>query len=403
MRKHYRGGEVLFIDFAGDTVDVTDRISGEVKPAHIFVAVLGASNYTFAEAVWQEDLESWVALVVKALEFIGGVPELMVSDNAKAVVTKTDRYDPQLHHSFIELSRHYGFALLPARPRKPQDKAKVEAGVKHVYQGVLGKLERRTFFSLHELNCAIKEELAVWNQKPFQKLAGTRRQLFEEIEIPALKELPRQRFQFAQWRKSKVHIDYHIQVEKHFYSVPHALVSKEVDVRLTKGTIEIFFQGNRVASHARSIASGRFSTLEEHMPMHHRSQMEQTVERFLAEGEKIGPWTARFMQGVFTKRKHPALGYRTCQGVMRLAKKYPERIEAACEKATRVGGFAYRTLESLLIHNLDQFHRAPASEQKVLHLNIRGADYYQTTEEESQDAHTPNTGETQKPQIEWHA
>lgn len=383
MRKHYRGGEVLFIDFAGDTMPVKDPSTGEVKDAHIFVAVLGASNYTFAEAVWREDLESWVALVVKALEFIGGVPELVVSDNARAVVTKFHRYDPQLHHLFIELSRHYDFALLPARPRKPQDKAKVEAGVKHIYHGILGKLEKRTFFGLNELNQAIKQELQTWNQKPFQKLAGTRLQLFEQVEKSALKKLPTQRFEFAQWRKSKVHIDYHIQVDRHFYSVPYTLVGKEVDVRMTKNTIEIFFQGTRVASHQRSIFSGRFSTLEEHMPIHHRGQIEQTVGYFLSEAEKIGPWTARFMQGVFDKRKHPALGYRTCQGVLRLAKKYgPARIEAACQKASAVGGFAYRTLESLLVHNLDQVHHAPVLEQKIIHLNIRGANYYQNTQEE---------------------
>lgn len=404
MRKHYRGGEVLFIDFAGDTVPVTDPVTGVVKEAHIFVAVCGASNYTFVEAVWQENLESWVALVVKALEFIGGVPELVVSDNAKTVVTKADRYDPQLHHLFIELSRHYGFALLPARPRKPKDKAKVEAGVKHVYHGVLGRLEKRTFLSLHELNQAIKQELVAWNQKPFQKLAGTRQQLFEEIEAPALKELPRERFEFAQWRKAKVHIDYHIQVDKHFYSVPYKHVGKEVDVRLTRNAIEIFLQGTRVASHPRSIATGRFSTLEEHMPIHQRNYVEQNVKYFIEEASKIGPCTESFIQGVFKHRKHPALGYRTCQGVLRLAKKYgATRIEAACQKAAGINAFAYRTIESLLLHNLDQTPHMPAKEQKVLHLNIRGASYYQDTQEETKDANKPNIREAESPQAEWHA
>lgn len=404
MRKHYRGGEILFVDFAGDKMPVTDPATGQIREAHIFVAVLGASNYTFAEAVWKEDLQTWVSLVVKALEYIGGVPELVVSDNAKTVVTKADRYDPQLHHLFVELSRHYDFALLPARPRKPKDKAKVEGGVKHVYQGVLGKLEKRTFLSLHELNMAIKQELTAWNEKPFQKLAGSRLQLLEEIERPALKKLPQERFEFAEWRKAKVHIDYHIQVDKHFYSVPHRLVGKEVDVRLTGNTVEVFFQGTREASHSRSIASGRFSTLEEHMPLHQRDYVDQNTEYFCTEAKKIGPWALHFVDGVFRKRKHPQLGFRTCQGMLRLAKKYGHaRIEIACQKAAAVGGFSYRSLESLLLHNLDQFNRAPAKEQKVLHLNIRGADYYGDPQEEIQDAHTSDIGQTESAQADRHA
>ncbi len=395
MRKHYRGGEVLFVDFAGDTMDVTDPATGEVKQAHVFVAVLAASNFTFAEAVWREDLESWVALVVKALEFIGGVPEMVVSDNAKAVVTKADRYDPQLHHLFVELSRHYDFALLPARPRKPKDKAKVEAGVKHVQQGILAKLEKRTFLSLHELNSAIKEQLAVWNDKPFQKLAGSRRQLFEQVDRPALKALPPERFEIAEWRKAKVHIDYHIQVDKHFYSVPHALVGREVDVRLTRNTLEVFCRGERVASHLRSPQPGRFSTLEEHMPMHHREQVEQSAQRFLSEAEKIGPWAHQFVLGVFRTRRYPQLGYRTCQGLLRLAGKFgAPRVEGACQRAVAIGGYAFRTLESLLLHNLDQAVHAPPQERKVIHLNIRGADYYCDDAKEESHANPTDTRET---------
>lgn len=404
MRKHYRGGEVLFIDFAGDTMQVTDPITGEIKDAHIFVAVLGASNYTFVEAVWKEDLESWITLVVKALEFIGGVPEKVVSDNAKTVVTKADRYDPQLHHLFIELSRHYDFALLPARVRKPKDKAKVEGGVKHVYHGILGKIEKRKFLSLNELNQAIQQELFAWNEKPFQKLAGSRKQLLEEIERPALKGLPSNRFEFAQWRKAKVHIDYHIQVDRHFYSVPYTYVSKDVDVRLTRSTVEVFFNGERIASHSRNIATGRFSTVEEHMPKHQRDYVDQSSEYFLSEAGKLGPWCLRFVEGVFEKRKYPQLGFRTCQGLLRLAKRYGgERLELACEKAVRMGGFAYRTLESLLLHKLDQFERAPAKEQKVVHLNIRGPEYYSDNAEEKDNADTSNTGEIEDTQAERHA
>lgn len=404
MRKHYRGGEALFIDFAGDTVPVTDPINGVIRDAHIFVAVLGASNYTFVEAVWKEDLESWVKLVVRALEFIGGVPELVISDNAKTVVTKVDRYDPQIHHLFIELSRHYGFALLPARPRKPKDKAKVEGAVRHVYQGVLGKLEKRTFLSLNELNQAIKQELTAWNEKPFQKIAGSRKQLLEEIERPALKALPADRFEFAEWRKAKVHIDYHIQVDRHFYSVPYTHVSKEVDVRLTASTVEVFLNGERIASHARSIATGRFSTLEEHMPMHQRNYVDQNSEYFRAEASKLGPWCLRFVEGVFEKRKYPQLGFRTCQGLLRLSKRYGrDRLELACEKAVRMGGFAYRTLESILVHNLDQFERAPAREQKVFHLNIRGAEYYKDQEEDNKYADASDIGEAEESKTERHA
>lgn len=401
MRKHYRGGEVLFIDFAGDTMEVQDPATGAKREAHIFVAVLGASNYTFAEAVWKEDLESWVTLVVKALEFIGGVPELVVSDNAKSVVTKTDRYDPQLHHLFIELSRHYGFALLPARPRKPKDKSKVEGGIKHIYQGVLGKLEKRTFLGLSELNDAIKQELTAWNEKRFQKLAGSRKQLLEELERPALKDLPKERFEFAQWRKAKVHIDYHIQVERHFYSVPYTLVGKEVDVRLTKNTVEVFLDGTRRASHLRSIAAGRFSTLEEHMPMHQRDYVDQNAQYFLGEASKLGQWVERFVQGVFETRKHPQLGFRTCQGVLRLAKRYgANRLDRACEMAVRMRGLSYRTLDSILKHNLDQSHRAPAKEKKIVHMNIRGPEYY--TEEQA-NADESNLGQTENTQAERHA
>lgn len=404
MRKHYRGGEVLFVDFAGDTMPVTDPETGEVRQAHVFVAVLAASNFTFAEAVWREDLESWVSLVVKALEFIGGVPELVVSDNARTVVTKADRYDPLLHHLFVELSRHYDFALLPARPRKPKDKAKVEAGVKHVQQGILAKLEKRTFFSLHELNEAIAAHLAFWNDKPFQKLAGTRRKLFEEIDKPALKELPPNRYEFAEWRKAKVHIDYHIQVDKHFYSVPHTLVGREVDVRLTRSMVEVFYRGERTASHQRSQLPGRFSTLEEHMPMHHREHVEQNAERFVAEAAKIGPWAREFVEGVFKTRRHPQLGFRTCQGLLRLPKKYGiARVETACEKAVAVGAFAFRSLESLLQHNLEQVSRAAPAERKVVHLNIRGPEYYSKMEEENEHVNATNTGEIEVSQASWDA
>jgi transposase len=270
MRQDHRAGEKLFVDWAGQTVALVDRTSGEVHEAQVFVAVLGASNYTYAEATLGQGLADWIGAHTRALEFLGGAPEAVVPDNPKTGVTRACRYDPDLNPTDAEWAAHYQVAVLPARVRKPRDKAKVEVGVQVVERWILARLRHRTFFSLSELNAAIRALLEELNTRPFKKLPGSRREQFERLDYPALKPLPAERYRYAEWKKARVHIDYHVEVGGHYYSVPYALVKREVEVRLSAATVELFHQGRRVASHRRSPHPGRHTTVAEHMPQAHR-------------------------------------------------------------------------------------------------------------------------------------
>jgi transposase len=378
MRQNHKAGEKLFIDYAGQTVPVVDPQSGEIKQAQIFVATLGASNYTYAEAHWSQDLSNWIGAHVRALAFLDGVPELLVPDNLKAGVKSPHLYEPEINPTYQEFARHYGVAVVPARVRKPKDKAKVEVSVQVVERWILARLRDRTFFSLAELNQAIRLLLDELNNRPMQQLQQSRRDLFLSLDKPALAPLPSQPYEFARWQKARVHIDYHVVLDKHYYSVPYSLIGKEVNIRVTENTVEIFYQRTRQASHLRSHLPGRHSTQSDHMPPAHKAYLDWSPERFLRWAESIGSETTQLISAVLDKRQHPEQAYRSCLGILGLAKQYTnQRLEGACRRALAAGIYSYKGVRNILDNKLDQIPAdQPESEPLPTHENIRGEGYY---------------------------
>jgi len=379
MRQTHRPGEKLFVDYAGMTMPVQDRHTGEVCKAQIFVATLGASNYTYAEATWTQSLPDWIASHVRAFEFLGGAPELVIPDNLASGVAHACRYDPEVNPSYAEMAAYYGAAILPARVRKPQDKAKVESGVQGVERRILAKLRNRVFFSLSELNQAIGMLLSEYNRRPFQQLEGSRRALFEKLDQPALAPLPAVRYEYAEWIKARVSLDYHVRADEHYYSVPYRLVKEEVHVRLTIRAVEIFHNGLRVASHVRSYAKQRHTTRTEHMPESHRAHAEWTPERIIAWVGQAGQATAEMAERIIASRPHPQQGFRACMGIKRLGESYgTDRLEAACQRALALQSVSYKSVKTILANGRD---REPLPEQPpdtppIAHANVRGAEYY---------------------------
>lgn len=380
MRQEHRAGEKMFVDYAGPTVPVVDQETGEVREAQIFVAVLGASSYAYVEAQWSQDLASFIGGHVRALEFFGGVPALIVPDNLKSAVRRADRYDPSLNRSYAEFASHYGCAILPARPRKPKDKPKAEVSVQLVERWILAVIRKRTFFSLAELNQTIRELLTRLNEKSFQKLEGSRKSLFETLDKPALRPLPTLPYEFSAWRVVKANIDYHVALDKVYYSVPYPLVGTELDVRLTQNVVEIFHKGRRVASHARVQHKGQYVTDPTHRPAAHRAHAEWTPSRLVNWGKSIGPNTGTFVERLLESKKHPEQGYRSCLGLFSLSKRYPsERFEAAVLRALTIGSLSSRSVKSILERGLDQIQLLPISDERPVasHENLRGPGYYQ--------------------------
>jgi len=378
MRLSHKAGEKLFVDYAGQTIPIVDPTSGEIRPAQLFVAVLGASNYTYAEAQWSQDLPNWIGAHVRTFAFIGGVPEIVVPDNLKAGVKHPCRYEPDLNPTYHDLAQHYGTAIIPARPRKAKDKAKVEVGVQVVERWIIARLRNRTFFSLADLNQAVRELLDELNQRPMKHLERSRIELFETLDRPALKPLPEQPYEFAIWKQARVNIDYHVEFERHYYSVPHTLARKEVYVRATQNTVEVFFNNHRVASHRRTDTPGQHTTLSEHMPPAHQHYQEWSPERFIRWAQTIGPHTAQLVQALLASRKHPQQAYRSCLGLLRLASRYgEERLEAACRRALPAGIHSYKGVKNILDAKLDQVApEEPVPETTTVHENIRGQTYY---------------------------
>jgi transposase len=379
MRQEHRAGEKLFVDYAGQTAPIIDRRTGEIRQAQIFVAVLGASSYTFAEATWSQKLPDWLGSHVRCFAFLGGTSEILVPDNLRSGISKAHRYEPDINPSYRDLAEHYGVAVLPARSRKPKDKAKVEVGVQVVERWILAVLRNRQFFSLGELNTAISLLLDRLNQKPFKKLPGSRRSTFEAIDQPALQPLPEHPYAYAEWKKVRVHIDYHVEVDGHYYSVPYQLVKHQLEVRLTAHTVECFNANQRVASHLRSLHKGRHTTQIEHMPKSHREHAEWTPQRLIRWAEQTGPNTAGVIAYILERRIHPQHGFRACLGILRLGKHYGEdRLEAACQRALALGACSYKSLESILRQGLE---RLPLAQQNLPllpeeHINLRGPRYY---------------------------
>jgi transposase len=378
LRQEYRAGEKLFVDYAGKGIEVINPLTGEIKEAEIFVAVLGASNYTYAEALESQDIPSWINAHIHAFEYFGGVARITIPDNLKSAVLKTCRYEPDLSPTYQDMAEHYGTAVIPARVARPKDKAKVEAGVLLVTRWITAALRHHTFFSIREVNDKIVELLEHLNTKKFKKLDSTRRELFETIDKPSLLPLPQTRYQYAEWKKARVHIDYHIEVDGHFYSVPCQLVRKQVEVRLRAQTMEVLYKGNRIATHRRSYEKGRFTTLPEHRPEKHKKYYEWTPSRIIQWAEKTGPETAAVVEHILTSRAHPEQGYRSCLGIFSLAKKYSqERVEAACRRAVAIKSYSYKSVKSILDTGVDQQTLPEQKEvEPIEHENIRGEGYY---------------------------
>ena len=380
LRQDHRAGEKMFVDHAGDTVNIMNPATGEIRAAVLFVAVLGASNYTYAEANENQQMAAWIGAHVRAFEYFGGCPQLVVPDNTKTGVAKPCRYEPDLNPTYQEMAAHYGVGVLPTRPRKPRDKAKVEVGVQIAERWIIAALRHRKFFSLAELNSAIRELLEKLNQRPFKKREGSRRSLFLETEQTALRPLPAERFDLSEWSQATVNIDYHIQFERSFYSVPYQLTRQTVEVRATPKTIEIFHQGQRVASHLRARKLYTGVTNPDHRPASHRAHLDWPPSRMIQWARTVGPRTAEMVEIILEAFPHPEMGYRSCLGIIRLGQRYPAtRMEAAAERALLTGAVSYKSLESILRRRLDQqpLNPPPTAPPLSSHDNIRGAAYFE--------------------------
>ena len=381
LRQEHRAGEKLFVDYAGSTIGVHDTTTGEMRQAQIFVATLGASNYTFAEATWSQTLADWIGSHMRAFEFFGAVPEIVVPDNLKSAVTKACRYEPGVNRTYEEMAQHYGVAVIPARPLKPRDKAKVEAGVQVVQRWIHAALRKRRFFSLGELNEAIAELLIKLNHRPFRKREGSRCTLFMSLERPALRALPTERYQYGEWQTARVNIDYHVECDQHWYSVPYQLTRQEVEIHATSATVEILHKGIRVASHIRSHSPYKFTTVPDHMPKAHQQHTGWTPSRVIDWSATIGPATAKVVETILASKPHPQHGFRSSLGIIRLGERYPHsRVEAAARRALATNVCSYKSLQSILKNGLDSQipEPAPDSQSPLDHPNLRGPGYYDT-------------------------
>ena len=373
MRQTHQAGDKLFVDYAGQTVPIVSGDTGEVRFAQIFVAVLGASNYTYCEATWTQGLPDWLGSHARSFEFIGGVPRLVVPDNLKSGVTKACRYDPDINPSYQQLAAHYGVALMPARPRKPKDKA--EVGVQIIERWILARLRHQTFFSLAELNHCINVLLVEVNNKPFKKLKGNRQQWFESLDKPALMPLPKHRYQYTDIKTVKVNVDYHIQYDQHLYSVPHHLVGEKLALHAKDRLIELYFQNKRVTSHARQYRPGT-TTVAEHMPVKHEKHHQWSAGRLMNWAKDLGDDVLIWVQVILKQKQYEQQAYRVCLGLLNLNKKYPaKRLNNACAIANQNSLYRLKQIRSILQSNQDQLlpeSKEPLTLLPQTHENIRG-------------------------------
>ena len=378
MRQLHVAGERLFVDYAGTTLEVVDGTTGEVRVCQLFVATLGASNYTYAEATFTQRLVDWIGSHVRTFAFFGGVTAQVVSDNLRSGITKACFYEPTVNRSYAEMAAHYGTAVVPARPRKPRDKAKVEVAVQVATRWIIAKLRNRRFFSLVEINAAIRDLVTQLNARVTRHLGTSRCALFDEIERPALKALPVEPYLYAEWKQCKVSFDYHVEVERHYYSVPHALLRETVWLRITARTVEVFHRGTRIAAHMRSSSDRRHTTVREHMPSSHRRYADWTPERIRRQAGEIGRNTATLIEIIMHERPHPEQGFRASVGIIRLLKSYGrDRLEAACGRALEIGARSFTSVNSILKNNLEVKRPAPAADEPAItHPNIRGPRYF---------------------------
>ncbi len=383
MRQQHKAGEKLFIDYCGPTMDIVNPDTGEVRTAQLFVATWGASNYTYAEATWSQNQADFINAHVRAFEFFRGTPKIVVPDNLKSGVIKTHRYEPDINPAYQQMAEHYQVAIIPARPYRPKDKSKVEGAVLVVERWIMARLRHQTFFTLASLNQAIDLLLADLNDRPFKKLPGSRRSQFEQLDQPLLQPLPKHRYEYQHIKKARVHIDYHIDYEHHYYSVPYTLLKQEVEVHANAQSVVIYHQGARVAIHARSYRKGGHSTLPEHRPKAHQAMAEWSPKRFLGWAASIGSETRAVVEHILQEKRHPEQSYRRILALLSNAKKFsPERLNRACGRALLINSPTRTSVESILKQGLDQSDLADAkmAQQTELglddHENIRGESYY---------------------------
>lgn len=376
MRQTHKAGEILFVDYAGKTVPIVSPHTGEVRQVQVFVAVMGASNYTFAEATYSQTLPDWLGSHVRAFEFIGGVPEIVVPDNLRSGVSKACRYDPDVNPAYQQLAAHYGVAIVPARPRKPQDKAKAEVGVQIIERWILARLRHHTFFSLAELNQCISALLVDVNNKSFKQFKGNRSQWFDSLDKPALKPLPKHPYQYVDIKTVKVNIDYHVQYDQHLYSVPHHLAGERLEIHAGDNLIELYFRNNRVASHARVYRPG-MTTVPAHMPVRHEKHHKMTPGKLKNWSKQLGNEVLAWVTTQLQQKQHEQQAYRVCIGLLRLADKYPvERLNNACRQANHHGLYRLKQVKDILSSNQDKLPISNTAESATTlpqhHENIRG-------------------------------
>lgn len=376
MRQVHKAGEKLFVDYAGKTMPIVWQTTGEVRFAEIFVAVMGASNFTFCEATWSQKLPDWIGSHVRAFEFLGGVPEIVVPDNLRSGVSKACRYDPDVNPSYQQWAAHYGTVIIPARPRKPQDKAKAEVGVQIIERWILARLRHQTFFSLSELNYCIKALLLEVNNKPFKQLKGTRQSWFDAIDKPALTSLPKQKYQYTEIKRVKVNIDYHVQFDQHHYSVPHHLVGEKLELHATDNLIEVYFHNNRITSHARRHHPG-MTTIAEHMPTRHEKHHKWTPGKLKNWASNIGDEVLRWVTSLLAQKQHEQQAYSVCLGLLSLSKSYEsQRLNNACAIANKHSLYRLKHIKDILKSNQDKLPIDSKEQLSLLpqsHENIRGA------------------------------
>jgi transposase len=379
MRQVHRAGEKLFVDFSGTRPHLIDPTTGEEIAVELFVGVLGASGLIYAEATWGQDLVSWITAHIRMLDAFQGSTAVWVPDNLKSGVTRAHRYEPEINRSYQDLAQHYGAVVIPTRVARPKDKPKAEVSIQIAQRWVLAVLRHQTFFTLADLNAAIRVRVDAINDRPMKVVGVSRRTLFEQIDRPALKSLPSTRYELAEWQLCRPNIDYHVAIDHNFYSVPYPLIDESLEARFTASTVEVFFKGRRVAAHARLTGRGRYATLLEHMPRAHRAHAEWTPSRLIAWAERTGPATGRLAAGILERRPHPEQGYRACLGLMRLGRQYgTDRLEAACQRAERLRSYRFRTVEHILKHQQDRLPLdEPPARPALTHENLRGATYYE--------------------------
>ena len=385
MRQHHVAGEKMFVDYSGDKFQVVDATSGEIREAELFVAVLGASNYTYAEATWTQTLPDWIASHIHAFEYFGGVSAIVVPDCLKSGVTKACRYEPDINPTYHALCVHYDCAVIPARPYKPRDKAKAEGGVLFAQRWILATLRHRTFFSLAELHQAIREPLEKLNNRPMKKIKKSRREIYQEIERAALKPLPAERYVLMEFKNCRVNIDYHIEGGEHYYSVPYTLVGEVVEARYNQTTVAVFHKGRRMASHPRSFVPHKPTTVTEHMPRSHQKHAEWTPSRLIHWGKTLGDAVGSLFDEIMKTRPHSEQGFRSCLGIMRLAKVHGnDRLKKACERALALKAYSYRTVKNILTHKLEAAGSPPPEKRSdIHHEHLRGASYYRSEKEQA--------------------